>query len=83
MKPEIDLFTADEFPSFRSHAEEIIAELNTILLEENKKADSGVRQLQYLRQDILNHPNVYLSDNILAKLYVEKNNSDTTQRTQK
>ncbi|MFT6389768.1 MAG: hypothetical protein ACJAXW_001973 [Candidatus Azotimanducaceae bacterium] len=68
MESKIDLFTINNFPSYRSHAEEIVKELNVALKEAKGETNSGIHQRSYLKKDILNNPNVYLSDEILGEL---------------
>jgi hypothetical protein len=85
MKPTIDLFIADEFSAYGKYTEEVVAELNKILQdEEASKTSSGIHPLHQLKKDILNDPNVYLSDDLLGKLYVEQNSAaDSIRPTQK
>lgn len=85
MTPTIDLFTVDEFSAYGKYAEAVVTELNKILEDEaGSKTSSGVHPLHQLKKDILNDPNVYLSDDLLGKLYVEQNSAiDGIRPTQK
>ncbi len=84
MGNSIELFTIDDFPAYGSHAEEIVEEFNAILQDESsKKNPSGVHPLHHLKKDMLNNPDVYLSDTMLAKLFIEKKDTNSVQRPPK
>lgn len=84
MEYSIELFTIDDFPAYGKHTKEIVAEFNKILQDESsKKKPSGVHPLHHLKKDMLNNPDVYLSDTMLAKLYLENKDTSNTQHPSK
>ncbi len=84
MEDSIELFTVDDFLAYGNHAQEIVAEFNAILQDESsKKNPSGVHPLHHLKKDMLNNPDVYLSDTMLRKLYIEQADANNSQHPPK
>lgn len=78
MLPPITLFIAADFIAYGKHAEEVAVELNKILQHTyENEVPFCPNTLNQLRNDIISEPNVYLSDTVLCKLYVEQNNNST------
>jgi len=76
MEYSIKLFTIDEFQVYGSYASDIVDELNTILKDEDSRQTASGETLHHLRKDMLNSPDLYLSDTMTAKLHLaEANNS--------
>lgn len=74
MAQTIDLFTIDDFSSFGEYADQVVAELNQYLKDEAaSKTSSSLHSLPLLKKDILSDPSVYLSADLMGKVYLTQN----------
>ena len=80
MGDSVKPFTIDDFLAYGNYAQEIVAEFNAILQDEgSKKNSSGIHPIHHLKKDMLNNPDVYLSDTMLRKLYIEQTDTSSSQ----
>ncbi len=85
MGSSIELFTVNDFRSFGTHAAAIAADLNKKLQDgDNREFPPNVKNLnafplQFLRDDMLQNPDLYVSEIIAESLYeANLNNSIET-----
>lgn len=75
MGTSIELFTKNDFREFGVHAAAITADLNKKLQDgDNREFPSNVKNLnafplQFLRDDMLKNPDLYISETITETLY--------------